>query len=103
MRWLKLDFLYKYNLAVFLQRLLLTSIPPYLRSKLTFRHDLHDINIRLSNKLSLPKYRSALFQRSFTYNSVNIFNSIPDNVKSLPFNSFRTKIKSFFFNKQLSQ
>nr|CAI5854821.1 unnamed protein product [Callosobruchus analis] len=40
------------------------------------------VNIRHGNQLSIPKHRSAAFEHSFSYNSVNIYNSVPPEIKS---------------------
>nr|CAI5854687.1 unnamed protein product [Callosobruchus analis] len=50
--------------------------PEYLVSKLKLR-----VNIRHGNQLSIPKLRSAACERSFSYNSVNIYNSVPPEIK----------------------
>lgn len=92
--------LYKYNLTVFTHKILATSIPHYLREKLIFRHDMHNSNLRFADKLALPQYHTAMFQRSFTYNSVTLYNSLPSRLKNLPVNSFRKNAKAYFLYHQ---
>lgn len=100
--WLRVDNLYKYHLSVFLKTILQTDSPPYLRGKLVFRHNIHDANLRSINCLSLPRYRSTMFQRSFSYNAVTVFNSITPQLKTLPVNNFRRKVKLYFLSLQQS-
>lgn len=101
LKWLKIENVYKYNLLVFVHKLIISSTPSYLREKLIFRHDLHDVNTRFSNKLSLPRYHSTMFQRSFSYNAVVLYNSLNSDLKQLPVNSFRKQVKSYFFSLQM--
>lgn len=98
--WLRIENLFKYHLTVFVHRLLLTSVPPYLRNKISFRHDIHNINTRFPTKLDIPKYRLSLFRRSFSYNSVMIYNSLPVQYKSFSVNKFRSSVKLYYFLSQ---
>lgn len=98
--WLRVENIYKYNMSVFTHRILCTSSPPYLRKKLIFRNNIHDLNLRHANKLSLPLYRLTLFRRSFSYNSVIIYNDINDVLKCLTVDNFRKKVKIKFFSLQ---
>lgn len=91
--WLKLDNVYKYHMSVIVKRILSSSSPPYLREKISFRRDLHNVNVRHVDQISLPRFYSAIFSRSFTYNTAKIYNSLDDTLKNLPLNSFRKKVK----------
>lgn len=91
--WLKLENIYKYQISVTVKRILSTSSPPYLRENILFRRDLHNINVRHVSQISLPRFHSALFSRSFTYNTAKIFNNLNDSLKNLPLNNFRRKVK----------
>lgn len=94
LRWLKLDNTYNYHMSVVIKRILATSSPPYLREKIVFRRDLHSINTRHVYQISLPRFYSALFSRSFTYNAAKIYNNLNDDLKNIPLNNFRKKIKN---------
>lgn len=96
--WLKIDRLHEYHLSVFVHKLLATSSPPYLREKINFRYNMHNANLRFINLLSTPHHHTAMFRRSFSYNSVKIYNKISDDLKGLPVNSFRKKIKIYFLS-----
>lgn len=98
--WLGTINVYKYNLSVFVHRLLTTSSPSYLRDKLQFRYNVHDVNLRQVHKLSLLNHHTAIFKRSFSYNSVVIYNNIDDNLKQLSVNSFRKNSKHQFLQNQ---
>lgn len=98
--WLKIGNLYKYHMSVFVYRILSTSSPSYLREKLIFRYNVHCVNIRNSNELTIPRFHLTMFKRSFTYNSAEVYNNINSNLKSLSLNSFRVKIKNMYLTQQ---
>ena len=94
--WLTIENAFKYHLAVFVHRLLYTSSPPYLREKLSFRHNVHQLETRYNYKLSVPRFHSTIFTRSFTYCATKLYNSLNDDLKNIPVNSFRKKVRTFF-------
>lgn len=100
LNWLKVENLYKYHLSIFIHSLLNTSSPPYLREKLSFRYNVHSRSLRFTHKLSPPRFHTALFTRSFSYNAPHVYNNIPDTLKSLPASSFRKKIKKHIIRSQ---
>lgn len=98
--WLKIENLYTLHLTVFMHNLLLTSSPPYLREKFTFRYNEHDVNLRFTKLLSLPKYRTAMFRRSFSYNAVILYNKVNNDLKAFHVDSFRKKLKLYLLTTQ---
>lgn len=94
--WLKLDLHFQYLMAVLVHSTLSTSTPPYLKKKLVHRRSLHSANLRHVSRLSMPCFRTALFQRSFSYNAVVIYNNIENIFKSKPVNFFKKQIKFKF-------
>ena len=71
--WLTIDNAFKYHLSVFVHRLLYTSSPPYLREKLSFRHNVHQLETRYNYILSLPRLHSTIFMKSFTYYYIIVY------------------------------
>ena len=63
LNWLNMHYLFKSQMLNLIYKLLKTSTPTYLRSKLTFRSDVHNISIR-----------KTIFQRWFTYNAAKCYN-----------------------------
>lgn len=98
--WLKMQSLYKYNLSVFVHNIISSSVPAYLREKFVFARNIHKANLRSKEKLSLPKYRTTMFRRSFSYNSISLYNNLDDSLKFLPVNKFRIKVKQQFLSRQ---
>lgn len=56
--------------------------PKYLYQKISFREDVHNLNLRFKGNLTPPTYRLTIFKRSFSYNIVKIFNSLPRTITS---------------------
>lgn len=75
LKWLNVDSTVRYHFLTFIHRLLLTSVPVYLKDKLISRQSVHLLNIRFRDKLTMPHHYTALFRRSFTYNAVKLYNA----------------------------
>lgn len=101
--WLKTENTFKYHMAVIIKRILASSSPPYLRERIIFRNDLHNVNIRHIGQISLPRFYTALYSRSFSYNAAQIYNNLDDTLKNLPLNSFRKKVKHNLLASQSNQ
>ena len=67
--------------------------PPYLCNLFLTRSDVHDVNTRNKDMLHVPQYKTASGQRSFRYRAVKIWNTTDDNLKNLPFGTFKSKLK----------
>jgi hypothetical protein len=52
----------------------------------TFNTSVHNIDTRLKLKLHKPTARLTMYQRSAYYNSINIYNKLPDDVAELVLN-----------------
>lgn len=100
LHWLNIENVFKYHMSVFVYRLFQSSTPSYLRNKFIFMYETHPVQTRYNFKLSPPRYSTAVFTRSFTYNSIKIYNSLNDELKILSVNSFRKRIKEFFLSCQ---
>lgn len=79
--WLKISFLYNFTLANMIYSITSTSTPPYLKEKLIPRNSLHSVDLRNTAHFSMARFRSAMFQRSFSFNSVHVYNDIPQWIK----------------------
>nr|CAH7757971.1 unnamed protein product [Callosobruchus chinensis] len=100
LKWLKMNQRFKYNLLTFVHKILCTSIPSYLREKLIFRENIHEVNIRHYQMLTMPLHSTAIFNRSFTYNSILLYNSLPLKYKKLSVSSFHKEIYSYCYSLQ---
>lgn len=86
--------------ATFYHRILLTKSPPYLYARIRYRTDIHNVNVRRKNMISLPKYKLTLFKRSFTYHIWQTYNGISESTKDLPIARFRKALWEGLFATQ---
>lgn len=98
-KWLNLDERFKYHLACLVYKIDKYQTPEYLYLKLLRGSDTHERSTRYRHLYNVPKHSTVLFQRSFSYNAVKIFNKIPMNIKLLPnITSFSKQVKSWLFS-----
>jgi len=67
----------------------------------TFNTSVHNINTRFKLKLHKPTARLSLYQRSVYYNSINIYNKLPDDFAELVSNKkcFLLQLKKYVTDK----
>lgn len=75
-QWLSMHNRRELHFACFCHRLLLIKTPPYLHRRLQFRTDVHNINIRKKDLLTIPKHRKQVFKRSFSYMAAHLINKV---------------------------
>lgn len=98
--WLNMENRRIMHAAILFHKIIINKMPSYLHRKITFRTDIHNINIRFKTLLTPPKFRTEFFKRSFTYQICKIYNFIPQLLKTKNIHSFKIKFKSFLLNKQ---
>lgn len=92
--WLKLNERFVLQMATLTHKILLNNSPEYLYSKLTPGTSIHSRLTRNCQRLTIPKHRSAQFQRCFSYNAVRIYNSIETKLKALTsLETFKKSVK----------
>lgn len=101
-KWLNMQNRRILHAAVLFHKLVITKKPPYLYNKIRFRSDVHNINIRRKDMLTPPLHKSALFERSFSYNIARIYNNVPSELKNKTIQSFRNCYFNSLFIKQIS-
>ena len=80
--WLKLDLRFYLHICTLVFKIMKFKQPTYLLEKLVRGSDIHDRHTRHNYLFSVPRHKTALFQRSFNYNAVKYFNSLSDNIKN---------------------
>ena len=53
------------------------------------------------NYIRPQKHRTKIYERSVSYSGIKLYNSLPNNVKELPYSLFKQKLKVFFTNNSL--
>lgn len=74
--------------------ILTTKTPPYLYNKITYRTDVHNVNIRFRHTLTPPAHHTELFKRCFSYNIANMFNNFHFKFLSMSKRTFRREVSS---------
>lgn len=99
--WLTMENRRAHHLGNFVHTLLTSENPPCnLRRKFLTRSNIHAVDIRFKDKLTVPRHRSAMFKRSFIYNAIQLYNSTPKEFKMFNINKFKYKFKLHLLNKQ---
>lgn len=73
-----------------------SKLPGYLYDRLTFRTDVHNLNIRYRSLLTPPLHKYEIFKRSFSYNIVKLYNNLPVNFKQLHPLNFKRHVVNHF-------
>jgi len=94
---LKLSDLYHYETAKFMYLVLKNNFPPKLKYFFNYVNSVHSRTTRsaVSKKLSVPYYRLTKFQKSIAYQSIKIWNTVPDLHKKMSYRQFKDKYKYF--------
>lgn len=98
--WITMENRRKVHSAVFFHKLILSNCPPYLLNKITYRTDVHSLNLRFRGYISPPPHRTAFFERSFSFHIYKLFNSIPEWMRSLSLSSFKTNYRRYVFSSE---
>ena len=98
---LKLDNLYKFEIAKLMHQLVNNKLPPQFFLFFTPIKVVHTRTTSLASKehgLYIPRFRTKRLQNSFKYQGVKIWNLIPENLQKLPFNRFKIKYKKYLLS-----
>lgn len=99
--WLSMAARREFHSACFFYKLMLSKSPPYLYNRIQFRTDVHNINIRRKDLLTIPRHRLEIFKRSFSYCISNLINKLPLCLKNSTFGSFKSKLRSMMLRGEL--
>lgn len=77
-----------------------TSNPTYLYSKIQFRHQAHNVNIRANSYISIPKHRLEQFKNSFTYSIAKHINDLLPiiDIYNFPICVIRSRLRQHILN-----
>lgn len=100
LKWLSMENSRLFHATCFYHKLLICKSPPYLYNKITYRTDVHHINVRHRFLLQIPRHTSANFKKCFRYTITQITNSLPPKFRSMPLNKFKREYKSYLIHRQ---
>ena len=95
--WLNMRARRVFHFGCFMYKIIAAREPEYLASRIEFRTDVRHLNLRFRG-LTLPVHRTEHFKSCFTYQMANLYNRLPDQLKSLKYPSFRKKLKEALFD-----
>lgn len=98
--WLKMQYRFNVYMLCLYHKILIFKSPPYLYNKITFRSDVHNINVRYRGLITTPMHRTSLFERGFQYNIATLYNDLPSEMKFFKLSKFKNEIKKYYVNKQ---
>lgn len=98
--WLNMSNRRLLHSSMFFHKIVTTKSPQYLYEKIRFRTDVHNINIRRKSLITPPAHKTALYERSFTYNISKVYNKIPANLRKCTIKKFQMEIRRKLWNDQ---
>lgn len=91
--WLRLEKIWKLHLLVNTHKIIVKKMPDYLHLRFTTFKSQSNSRTRNQNTFVIPKHSSAGFTRSFMYNSIKHYNSLPSDFKHFTILNFKKKLK----------
>jgi hypothetical protein len=95
----------KYHKYLLVSKCLKNEAPVYLENKIQYLSARNPYSLRnvVSGKLQIPKAKTYLFKKTFTYDEPNLWNELPFSIlQTSSHNAFKTKIKSLILNDDVS-
>lgn len=103
-KWLDMANRRLHHAATLYHKIMLYKCPPYLLNKITFRSDVHNVNIRFGGTVSVPAHKTETFKRCYSYQICIVYNNIPDKFKSInDINKFKKTLWRWLFDTQCSK
>ena len=103
---LKFENVYKFKVALFTHKILngSTNISSIFHRTLTRASEIHNHNTRFASKLNFhrPKANNNYGTSTFAFVSSKLWETIPTNIKRLPYTSFFNQCKLYLLNTQAS-
>ena len=96
--WLSIRRRFMYNKALLTFKALNNLTPAYISNLLKPMSETQSLSLRSSDNglLSIPRSRSALYDRSFSYSASKLWNSLPQSLRtSSSLNEFKTGLRNF--------
>lgn len=87
--WLNMYHRRLLHTACLVYRVISEKTPPYLYQKIRFRTDIHNVNLRNRGNVTIPKHRTELFKRSFSYQAPKIYNGLQPAFLGLSLRTFK--------------
>lgn len=99
--WLSMELRRRFHSYVLFYRIITEKLPINLYNRITFRSAVHSINIRSKRTISIPKHRTDIFTRSYSYQVPNCMNSLDFEYRNITLDKFKLHIMNNFRNDPL--
>ena len=99
--WMSIEQRIKYHKYLLVSKCLKNEAPIYLKNKIQYLSDRNPYSLRnvVSEKLQIPKAKTELFKKTFTYSGPKLWNELPFSIwQASSHNAFKTKVKSLILN-----
>lgn len=87
--------------ASLVHNLITGKVPIYLHSKLNFIHTSHNFGTRKILTASIPRHRTSLFTRSFSYVACKVVNLVYRLIQAYTLFNFKKRLKLLLFNDEI--
>ena len=78
LKWLSFESMLIYRDCILVFKCLRGLAPDYPANKFKKRSEIHNKDIQNKNKIDIPGYRKATGQRTFHYQAISLWNSLPE-------------------------
>ena len=83
------------HMGVLIHKVINLKEPLYLSELIVHRGNLHNVNIRYRDIISIPQHRTEFYKSSFNYLAGYVYNSLPRELKECSGTVFKSKLKKF--------
>lgn len=101
LNWLSIIQMIKFNVLVFIYKMLNDMLPNYLCENLILTNAIHDRNTRQSNNnlIRLPDYKLEFTRKNIFYQGSKLYNELPNEIKVKPsLNAFKVACRKFIID-----
>ena len=89
--WLNMENRRRLHSVCLFHNVISFKTPPYLYNKISFRSDVHHLNLRRRSHITVPAHHTQFFKRCFKYSLSNWYNAIPTHIRALSATNFKQK------------
>ena len=97
LNWLSIDQMIKFNVLIYIYKMINGLLPKYLGDNLIFTRDAHTRNTRqrTNNELRLPNFKYETTKKNMFYYGIKMYNELPIQIRQKPsLNTFKIECKN---------
>lgn len=98
--WLNMNNRFIFRAVCLYRGIIVGRSPPYLFRRISFRTDVHNLNVRNKGLITPPVHGTAFFTRGFSFNIYKLHNAVPSHLGSGSGRTFRVRLFDHVFRKQ---